>query len=246
MPTVSKKHILITGASAEIGHHIALALSPNVANLALHYHQNETAVTATQHQLLQAGCTPLLLQYDLTQPSAAQAMIAETIATFGHLDALINVVGPFVYEDINDVTPESWERTIALNLHTCFNVIHYAKPHLIASHGHIVNFAFSGVENIKSWSMSTAYCAAKTGIAVLTKSLATALAPHGVRVNAICPGLVEETTATAAERQTMAAQIPIGRPIRPQEVANTVEWLVNKSPEGMTGSLIAVSGGWEY
>ena len=86
----------------------------------------------------------------------------------------------------------------------------------------------------------------KAGVAVLTKYWATALASKGVRVNAVCPGLVEEGAATEAERKHMAGQIPLGRPVRPQEIAATVRWLVTESPESMTGSLIAVSGAWEY
>ncbi|NLJ27487.1 MAG: SDR family oxidoreductase [Deltaproteobacteria bacterium] len=62
----------------------------------------------------------------------------------------------------------------------------------------------------------------------------------------MCPGLVEESVATEAERKAMAEQIPLGRPVRPQEIAKTVRRLINDSPESMTGSLIAVSGGWEY
>jgi 3-oxoacyl-[acyl-carrier protein] reductase len=159
---------------------------------------------------------------------------------------VVNVVGPFQYQAITETSPEEWQETIALNLHTCFNLTHYALPYLCESKGHIVNFAFAGVENIKAWPMSAAYCAAKTGIAVLTKSWATALAAKGVRVNAICPGLVEEGTATEAERKAMAEQIPLGRPVRPQEVAATVKWLLTDSPASMTGSLLAVSGAWEY
>ena len=94
--------------------------------------------------------------------------------------------------------------------------------------------------------MSTGYCAAKTGVVVLTKSLATSLAPFKVRVNAICPGLVEEEEISVEERQTLASQIPLGRPIYPDEIGKTVNWLVFDSPETMTGSLITVSGGWEY
>jgi NAD(P)-dependent dehydrogenase (short-subunit alcohol dehydrogenase family) len=173
-------------------------------------------------------------------------LIMETLKEFGNLDVLINVVGPFVYKNILEISPQEWQQDIHSNLSTCFNTSHYALEALQKSQGHIINFAFSGVENIKAWPMSTSYCAAKTGVVVLTKSLATALAPFKVRVNAICPGLVEEGQISAEERQIMADQIPYGRPIRPDEIGKTVKWLVFESPEVMTGSLITVSGGWEY
>lgn len=94
--------------------------------------------------------------------------------------------------------------------------------------------------------MSTGYCATKAGAVVLTKSQATALAPFKIRVNAICPGLVEEGEISVEERQTMANQIPVGRPIHPDEIGKTVNWLVFDSPETVTGFLVTVSGGWEY
>lgn len=238
--------ILITGASSEIGRSIALELASSGSSLALHCHRNKSALADMQKSLAERGCLSHMMSYDLTRADHAKAMVEEVIGQFGRVDVLINVVGPFLYRDVTQMTPEEWQEIIALNLHTCFNVTHHAEPYLCDTRGHIVNFAFSGVENIKAWTMSAAYCAAKTGVAVLTKSLAAALAPKGVRVNAICPGLVEESSATEAERQSMAEQIPLGRPVRPQEIARTVRWLITDSPESMTGSFIAVSGAWEY
>lgn len=94
--------------------------------------------------------------------------------------------------------------------------------------------------------MSTAYCAAKTGVVALSKSLAVALAPNKVRVNVICPGLVDDDDIAMEERQQMASQIPYGRPVQAEEIGQTVDWLVWDSPETMTGALLSVSGGWEY
>ncbi|MBS1212735.1 MAG: hypothetical protein H6R26_1352 [Proteobacteria bacterium] len=238
--------ILITGASSEIGRSIALELSNSSTSLALHYHENQQAIAELQTTLAASGCSSCAVRYDLTRTDQAEAMIEEVIGHFSRLDVVVNVVGPFVYRNVSEMTPAEWQEAIALNLHTCFNVTHFAEPHLRQSRGQIVNFAFSGVENLKAWPMSAAYCAAKAGVAILTKSLAAELAPKGVRVNAVCPGLVEEGVATEAERKDMAEQIPLGRPVRPDEVAKTVRWLVTESPESMTGSLIAVSGAWEY
>ncbi|MGR9052718.1 MAG: SDR family NAD(P)-dependent oxidoreductase, partial [Gammaproteobacteria bacterium] len=122
----------------------------------------------------------------------------------------------------------------------------YALPALIKNQGHIVNFAFAGVENIKARPKSAGYSAAKSGVVALTKSLAVALAAHKVRVNVVCPGLVDDDDIGAEERREMAAQIPYGRPVYPREIGDTVAWLLWQSPETMTGSLVTVSGGWEY
>jgi NAD(P)-dependent dehydrogenase (short-subunit alcohol dehydrogenase family) len=240
------KSILITGSTSDTGIAVAKALVEHPVKLALHYYSNQTKADLLKNWLDEKNISNKLFKTDLTQPSSAEMLIQEALKEFGSLDVLINVVGPFVYKNILEISPREWQQDIHSNLSTCFNTSHYALEVLQKSQGHIINFAFSGVENIKAWPMSTGYCAAKTGVAVLTKSLATALAPFKVRVNAICPGLVEEGQISAEERQIMAGQIPYGRPIRPDEIGKTVKWLVFDSPEAMTGSLIAVSGGWEY
>ncbi len=94
--------------------------------------------------------------------------------------------------------------------------------------------------------MSTGCCAAKAGIVILTKSLADSLAPSGVRINAICPGLIEVDATTEKERQEMANQIPFGRHGRPGEMAEVVRWLGIESSPYLTGAIIPVACAWEY
>ncbi|MGR8978669.1 MAG: SDR family NAD(P)-dependent oxidoreductase [Gammaproteobacteria bacterium] len=240
------KTIVITGSNSDIGLAVSRALAEKEAQLVLHYHSNREKAGQLSESMNAAGCKYSLYRGDLTNPGKAKALIGHALDRFGRLDALINIVGPFVYKSILEVTPEEWLADINLNLHTCFHTSHYALDELRRSRGHIINFAFSGVENLKAWPLSAGYCAAKAGVAVLTKSLAAALAPDKVRVNAICPGLVEEGHISAEERRQMAGQIPCGRPVRPDEIGKTVAWLVYDSPEIMTGSLLTVSGGWEY
>lgn len=240
------KTILITGSNSDIGIAIAKALTDQPLQLALQYYSNQAKANELQAWLNEKNVRSHLFQCDLTDSQQAKSLIEQTLAAFGSIDVLINVIGPFVYKDILDVTPEEWFADINLNLHTCFHTSHYALDELRRNQGQIINFAFSGVENIKARSMSAGYCAAKTGVAVLTKSLAAALAPHKVRVNAICPGLVEEGHISAEERRQMASQIPYGRPVHPDEIGKTTAWLVWNSSESMTGSLITVAGAWEY
>jgi NAD(P)-dependent dehydrogenase (short-subunit alcohol dehydrogenase family) len=240
------KTILITGSNSDIGIAVAKALSEQPLQLALQYYSNHAKASELQAWLDAKNVRSRLFQCDLTKPEQAESLIAQILSEFGAIDVLINVVGPFVYKDVLDVTPLEWFDDINLNLHTCFYACHYAMDELRRNQGQIINFAFSGVENIKAWPMSAGYCAAKTGVAALTKSLAVALAPHKVRVNAICPGLVEEGHISEEERQQMASQIPYGRPVHPDEIGKTAAWLVWNSPESMTGSLITVAGAWEY
>ncbi len=243
---MSSGTILITGASSDIGQSVAKELSIHGFNIAAHYYKNLEAVQAIKKQGEKNDIQVELFCHDLSQSHQAEEMVNAVVDKFGSIDVLINTIGPFYYKDIFEVTPNEWLESINMNLCTAFNVTYFAKKYICEAKGHIINFGFSGVENLKAWEMSTGYCAAKAGIVVLTKSLAKRLAPLGVRVNAICPGLIEVDTSTEEERQEMAKQIPLGRPGRPSEIAEVVKWIVNESPAYLTGALIPVCGAWEY
>jgi len=186
------KTLLITGSTSAIGMAVCKALAERGAELVLHYHANQEKAERLAGWLEAKGCVYSFYQADLTRPENAKAFVDHALARFGRIDGLVNVVGPYVYKNILDVTPEDWLADIDLNLNCCFHTCHYALDALRNSRGQIVNFAFAGVDNIKPWPMSAGYSAAKTGVAALTKSLAAALAPDKVRVNAICPGLTED------------------------------------------------------
>lgn len=185
------KTALITGASSDIGQHIARTLAQSGFNIAAHYYENLSRIQQLEDTSKKHGIKFYAFKYDLEQIENSKAMVEDVLSEFNQIDVLINTIGPFYYRDILEVTPEQWAEAINMNLNVTFNVTHYAMSHIIEAKGHIVNFTFSGVKNLKSWPMSADYCAAKTGIAVLTKTLAVKLAPHDVRVNAISPGVME-------------------------------------------------------
>jgi len=243
---MNTKTALITGASSDIGQSVSTTLAASGFNIAAHYHSNLAATQVIEKEAERCGVAVDLFCYDLIHPKQVEELVNAVIKRFGTIDVLVNTIGPFYYQDILEVTPDEWSETIHMNLHIAFNVTYFAREYLCASKGHIINFAFSGVENLKAWSMSTAYCVAKAGIVVLTKSLAASLAPLGVRVNAICPGLIEVGAISEKERQEMCKQIPFGRPGTPTEIANVVKWIVTESPSYLTGILIPVAGAWEY
>ena len=240
------KTALITGCNSSVGIAVVKALAKYPIQLALHYYSNQSKTDALVAWLDDKAIPNRLFQSDLTQAAQAEQLVTDTLQAFGAIDVLINIVGPYRHKDILALTPEEWVDDINLNLHTCFFTSHYALDALRQRQGQIINFAFSGVENTKAWPMSTAYCAAKTGVVAFSKSLAEALAPDKVRVNVVCPGLVDDEDIAAEERQQMASQIPFGRPVQADEIGQTVSWLVWNSPKTMTGALLSVSGAWEY
>ena len=247
MPRKDRKTAVITASSAAIGQAISVMLSQQGYDLALQYFNNESTAQALKQQAESNGIRVKLLCGDLSEEATAKRMIEETIDAFGRIDLLINTLGPFAYRDILDTTPQAWRNDVDLNLNAVFDMVFYAKDYLIQSQGHIINFAYAGVEYLKSRENSGGYCAAKAGLVVLTKSLATSMARFGVRVNMLCPGFIEDPTPYPEEqRQKMIKAIPFARIGRIDEVVEVVRWLVKESPAYVTSTLIPVSGAWEY
>lgn len=240
MKTEVPLNILITGASSEIGCCIVKALIARQFNVVGQYHANLkqlSQMTAANLHLVKAN----LFEFD-----QAKMLVNTAVSQLGKLDALINIIGPYFEKDLLSTTPAEWRTTIESNLNFAFTMSHYAQSELIKNQGHIINFCYAGVENVRSWTNATAYAAAKSGLAVLTKSLAVAYAPHQVRVNAICPGYVDFGQFTEEERQSIKQKIPQGRMCHPDEIVSTVFWLLTHSPQHVTGSFITLAGAWEH
>ncbi|MFH1728682.1 MAG: SDR family oxidoreductase [Pseudomonadota bacterium] len=243
---MDKKCALVVGASSDIGLEIVQTLANLGYNVAAHYLNNANNLQKIKTEYDSHENSIELFKHDLKDHKNASSLVNEVVDKFESIDVLVNAIGPFYYRDILETNPEEWKEEIDLNLNVVFNVTAYAKDHLIKSKGHIVNFAYSGAENKKAYPMSAGYCSAKAGVVVLTKSLAAKLAPMGVRVNAINPGLIEASTTTEKEREEMAKSIPFGRPGTPREVADVLNWILTDSPQYMTGAFIPIAGAWEY
>jgi len=239
----SKKNLtaVITGASSDVGLAITKLLIDNGFHVLGHYNSNANELLTLNHPSL------FLQKADLTQFPEAENLINVALEKLGHIDVLINMVGPFSRsKDLLSVTPTEWRESIELNLNIAFTMCYYAKDHLIQAKGHILNFCFAGVENIRAWTTASSYAAAKAGLAVLTKSLAVSLAAHGVRVNAICPGYIDFGHFSPAQTEEILKKIPQDRMCHPEEIISAVSWLLLQSPKHMTGSFMTLSGGWEH
>jgi len=234
-----KKTIVVTGANGGLGLAVVERLLSEGHRVWGHYHSRPESLARFPEDRFKA------LRADLTEPAAAGAMI-ERISAVGPIDALVNLVGPFEKTPLAELTPMAWQRDLTLNLNTAFNTIYAARGALLRSRGHIVNFTYAGVENIKALPEATAYAAAKAGLLVLTKSLAKELAKEGVRVNAVAPGWMMEVGREGARGEEIAQNLPSGRLGNPEEVAEVVDWLLNRSPAYLTGANIAVGGAWEF
>ncbi|MBW2609337.1 MAG: SDR family oxidoreductase [Deltaproteobacteria bacterium] len=236
------KVALITGANSGVGQAVTRSLATAGFNIAAQYYSNDAAAQAVEKDAQGSGVEVELLKCDLTKPGQAKDMADAVMEKFGRIDVLVNIIGPFYFGDILSFTPERWREAINMNLNINFDVTYYAREHICASKGHIINFSFAGSENVRPIGRVTAYGIAKTGVTILSKTLAQSLAPFGVRVNTISPGLFEVVHGTEEE---LSRQVPLGRIGKPEEIGETVKWLVTESPEYVTGANISVAGAWE-
>lgn len=235
-----KYRVLIIGASSDLGFPIAEKLYKQGHSLFLHYHSQSKKLETL------ASKNVFLSKADLRKENEAQLLFENAKHKLDGIDILINMIGPYFEKDILSMNPEEWKSMIDLNLNTIFTSCYFAIPEIQKNKGHILNFCFDGVENLRSWKNATAYAAAKTGLAVLSKSLATALAPHGARVNVICPGYVDSETFSPEKREAIIQKIPQGRMANTEEIVSLVSWLIEESPSYINGALIPIGGAWEH
>ena len=195
------------------------------------------------------------VEADLTVVAECARMVGEVLALHGALDVLVNAAGVWVEGNSWEMTEEQWDRTIGVNLKGTFFTSRYAIPELIRSEGCIVNISSdSGLGGNPGCAI---YNASKFGVNGVTKSLALELAPHGVRVNAVCPADVDTPMLSGQARdfggadeegylRSLLAKMPQGaraRFIRPDEIASLVAFLASAEATPITGACVPVEWG---
>ncbi len=241
------KTILVTGGSRGIGRAIAQQFATQGGQVAIHYHQNETAAAETLATL--SGGPHMLVQADIKDPTAVQTMITAVVQQFGRLDILVNNAGIFTDHPLATTTYEQWQaawlETLQTNLVGAANACYCAAQHMIQQgHGRIVNVSSRGA--FRGEPDAPAYGASKAGMNAMGQSLAKYLAPYNIFVGTVAPGFVE--TDMAAEHlagpqgEGIRAQSPLNRVAKPEEVAYAVLFLASAGAEFMTGAILDVNG----
>ncbi len=240
---VSKdKVVLITGGVKRVGATIARHLHGLGMNLVLHYRHSEKAAHALQAELqTQRPQSVLLLQADLLHTPKLTRMVQQTIEHYGRLDVLINNASTFYPTPIGQATENDWDDLIGTNLKVPFFLSQAAAPHLAAVQGCIVNLV--DIYADRPLKQHTIYSAAKTGLIMVTKSLAKELGPH-VRVNAVAPGAIlwPENEMDEVAKQRIISTIPLKRQGDPIDIARAVYFLIQDAGY-ITGHVITVDGG---
>ena len=241
MPT-DRPVALVTGAAKRVGAVIARRLHAAGFDLALHHRHSATemATLAAELEALRAGSI-LVLQAELADPAAPEALVQAVQARFGRLDALVNNASSFRPTPVGQATPADWDDLFASNARAPFFLAQAAAPLLRDAGGAIVNLG--DIYGERPLAGHTIYCMAKAALLMMTQSLARELGPE-VRVNAVAPGAVmwPEEGKAEHEKQAMLASTALRRAGEPGDVAEAVRWLIQDA-RYTTGEVVRVDGG---
>lgn len=242
------KTALVTGASSGIGAATALAFAELGASVAIGYHINAAGAEEVVAQVGRIGGTAVALQADLRQASEAAPLVARAVEALGPIDILINNAGSLVARmPLAKLTAEGWDEVMNLNLKSAALCTQAAAPAMIErKSGAIVNVVSIAGRN-GGGPGAGAYAAAKSGLIAYTKSLAKELAPHGVRVNAVSPGVIDtpfhEVFSTPETIAGFVRNIPLGRVGTSMECAKAIAFLASDAASYIVGETIEVNGG---
>jgi len=243
---VTGKVAIVTGGARGIGRGCALELARQGFDLAL-VDLLTPEMERTKGELEALGRRATIHEADVADFARAGAVVREVQAAHGRIDALVNNAGKANPAGILDITEEAFDRTIAINLKSCFNYIHHAAPVMLeGGGGRIVSMsslnALSG--GVTAAVSKFSYAAAKAGILGMTRALAKELGPR-ILVNAICPGVIETELGNAITRARgpeLARGIALQRLGTPADVANIVAFLCASEPCFITGQAFQVDG----
>jgi len=239
---------LVTGGDRGIGRAIVLGLASEGASVSIVYRTGQADAESLVAEVQRLGGKALALRADLSRAEQIPGVIDATYRQLGGLDVLVNNAGITKRQNLFDIRPEDLDEILAVNLKAPFMIAQRVARRMIATRtrGSIVNTTSISEDRARPGLVH--YQASKGALLMLTRGLALELAPHGIRVNAVSPGLVEtamtqDMLADPADRAERVARIPLGRVGQPNDVAGAVVFLASNESSWITGISVRIDGG---
>jgi 3-oxoacyl-[acyl-carrier protein] reductase len=249
MSRLTGRVALVTGAEVGIGRATAMALAQDGADVAVHYYADEDGATEAARAIEALGRRTAIFQADLTKSSEVARVVRGAETHFGRIDVLVNNAGGLLgRHPLVDMPEAFFHDVMNVNVLTTFLCCQAVAPGMIARRqGAIINLTSLAAHNGGGPGASV-YSAAKAAVLALTKAYAKELAPHGIRVNAVSPGLIGGTpfhnTFTSPEAFAAAVKtIPLGRAGEPADVATVIAFLAGDAASFVVGETIEINGG---
>lgn len=237
---------LVTGAARGIGRATALRLAEDGFDVVVNYVASNEEARHVAEAIEARGRRALPLRADVASREAVAAMVATARRELGPVDALVNNAGVYRRATLEDLGPDEWARTLAVNLTGAFHTLQAVVPSMKERRwGRIVNI--SSQIALRGTDHGADYAASKAGLLGLTKAAALELAPYGITVNAVAPGTIETdilAAYTEEDRRRRSREIPLGRIGTPEDVAGGVSFLVSEDAAYVTGATLHVNGGY--
>lgn len=241
----AKKIAIVTGSSKGIGKAVAEKLMRENCAVILHG-RGENNLRLLHDEYTSNGWECDYVAGDISQPETAQKLVAKALERYGTLDWIVNNAGQNQRSSFLNLNFEDWNRMLDVNLNGCFHLLKAALPQMRDKFGAAVVNISSSAAKTPHPTAAASYGASKGAIDALTRQLALEMAPHGIRVNAVCPGPVETEMSnqwSPEYREQVMKKVPLGRLGKPDDVAELVAFLLSDKAAFITGETININGG---
>lgn len=241
--------VLVTGASSGIGAAVAQGFAGRGAQVVVHYNRNRDGAEQVVDAIVGAGGSASAVAADLTDTAAAAGLVDGVVSRHGRIDVLVNNAGDLLRRSpVVELSDEDFHRVMDLNMTSVFAMSRRTVPVMLRQgSGSIVNVTSVAARN-GGGGGSVVYATSKGAVSTFTRGLAKELAPEGIRVNAVAPGIIitpfHDRHTDAAQMEALVGGIPMGRPGRPEECVGAVLFLASPAMSGfVTGQVLEVNGG---
>jgi 3-oxoacyl-[acyl-carrier protein] reductase len=238
------KVALVTGSGRNIGRATALALARDGADIVVNARSNQQEAEAVAAEIGELGRRAVSLLADVGDREQLEKMLDRALAEFGHIDIVVNNAASRPHKPFAEMTYEDWRNILAIDLDAAFLTTKAALPGMMERHwGRVINL--SGLQAFQGRHGGAHISAAKVGLIGLTRVLSTELAPSGILVNCIVPGMIDTMREGASSTRTSGrlADIPVGRMGHPEDIASLCAYLCSDAAGFLTGQTIHLNGG---